>query len=50
MSDECALPWPVSVGVWFIEGRGGDRFTESHKEGIPIVDRIRLAGQMRGVK
>lgn len=50
MSQECSLPWPVSVGVWFIEGRGGDRFTESYKEGIPIVDRVRLAGKMRGVK
>ncbi|MCL5104993.1 MAG: hypothetical protein M1133_12885 [Armatimonadetes bacterium] len=44
------LPWPISVGVWFIEGKGGDRFTESYKEGIPILDRIRMAGKMRGVK
>lgn len=44
------LPWPVSVGVWFIESKGGDRFTESYKEGIPIIDRIHLAGKMRGVK
>ena len=50
MKTESPLPWPISVGVWFIEGRGGDRFTESYKEGIPIVDRIRMASKMRGVK
>lgn len=50
MAGKSTLPWPISVGVWFIEGRGGDRFTDSYKEGIPIVDRIRLAATMRGVK
>lgn len=44
------LPWPISVGVWFVEGKGGDRFTASYKEGIPILDRIRMVGTMRGVK
>ncbi len=45
-----SLPWPISVGLWFIEGKGGDRFTSSYKDGIPILDRIRAAGKMRGVK
>ena len=49
MAGKSILPWPISVGVWFIEGKGGDRFTESFKEPIPIVDRIRLAGKMKGV-
>ena len=44
------MPWPISVGVWFIEGKGGDRFTSSYKEPLPILDRIRLAGTMRGVQ
>lgn len=44
------LPWPISVGVWFIEGKGGDRFTSSYKEPMRILDRIRLAGTMRGVQ
>jgi len=46
----CKLPWPISVGVRFVEGKGGDRFTASYKEGIPILDRIRMVGTMRGVK
>lgn len=50
MQDKTQLPWPVSVGVWFIEGKGGDRFTSSYKEPLPILDRIRLAGTMRGVQ
>lgn len=50
MSSSNQLPWPISVGLWFIEGKGGDRFTSSYKEGIPVLDRIRMAGSMRGVK
>ena len=50
MAIESILPWPVSVGLWFIEGKGGDRFTESYKNPLAIVDRIRLISKMRGVK
>ena len=50
MTTSHQLPWPISVGVWFIEGKGGDRFTSSYKEPLPILDRIRLAGKMRGVQ
>ena len=50
MSELVQLPWPISVGVWFIEGKGGDRFTASYKEPLPILERIRLAGTMRGVQ
>jgi len=45
-----SLPWPVSVGLWFVESRGGDRFTSQYKEGISVVERIKLVGKMRGVK
>ena len=44
------LPWPVSVGLWFVESRGGDRFTSSFKEPMPVLDRIDYVGKMRGVK
>ena len=44
------LPWPISVGLWFVEGRGGDRFTSQYKEGLSIPERIKLVGKMRGVK
>lgn len=44
------LPWPISVGLWFIESPGGDRFTSAYKKGIPVIDRIHLAGTMRGVR
>lgn len=44
------LPWPISVGLWFVESRGGDRFTEAFKMGISIPERIELVGKMRGVK
>jgi xylose isomerase len=43
------LPWKISVGLWFIESRGGDRFTAQFKEGISVLERIELAGRMRGV-
>lgn len=44
------LPWNISVGLWFVEAKGGDRFTSQFKPGIPVLDRIHLAGKMRGVK
>jgi len=44
------LPWPISVGIWFVESKGGDRFTSSYKAGMDIPERIRLVGKMRGVK
>ena len=50
MAEKSTLPWPISVGIWFIEGKGGDRFTESYKDPLPIIDRIRMAGKMRGIK
>jgi sugar phosphate isomerase/epimerase len=50
MASATQLPWPISVGLWFIEGKGGDRFTSSYKDGIPVLDRIRMAGSMRGVR
>jgi sugar phosphate isomerase/epimerase len=50
MAKKVQLPWPVSVGIWFVEGKGGDRFTSSYKPGMPIMDRIDLVGKMRGVR
>jgi xylose isomerase len=44
-----ALPWKISVGLWFIESKGGDRFTAQFKTGTTIMERIELAGKMRGV-
>lgn len=38
------LPWKISAGLWFIEGKGGDRFTSKFREGISIEDRIKLLG------
>ena len=38
------LPWKISAGLWFIEGRGGDRFTSQFKEGIAVEERIKLLG------
>lgn len=38
------LPWKISAGLWFIESRGGDRFTSQFKEGIPVEERIKLLG------
>ena len=38
------LPWKISAGLWFIEGKGGDRFTSQFREGISIEDRIKLLG------
>lgn len=49
-AEKSSLPWPLSVGLWFIESKGGDRFTESYKDPIPILDRIHLAAKMRGMK
>ena len=42
------LPWPISVGIWFVESRGGDRFTRQYKPGTEIPARIQLIGKMRG--
>lgn len=39
------LPWKISAGLWFIEGKGGDRFTSQFKEGIPVEERIKLLGE-----
>jgi xylose isomerase len=50
MTANYQLPWPISVGVWFIEGKGGDRFTASYKDPLSILDRICMAGTMRGVQ
>lgn len=44
------LPWNISVGLWFVEGKGGDRFTSAHKQPLPILDRIDVVGKMRGVR
>ncbi len=38
------LPWNISAGVWFIESKGGDRFTSRFKEEISIKERIKLLG------
>ena len=44
------LPWPISVGIWFVESKGGDRFTSAYKVGIPIEKRIELVAGIEGVK
>jgi len=44
------LRWPISVGIWFVESPGGDRFTKQYKPGLSILERIELIGKMRGVK
>jgi len=38
------LPWKISAGLWFIESKGGDRFTSQFKEEIPVEERIKLLG------
>jgi len=38
------LPWKISAGLWFIESKGGDRFTSQFKEGISVEERIKLLG------
>jgi xylose isomerase len=41
------LPWKISGGLWFIESKGGDRFTSQFKEGIPVEERIKLLGDSK---
>lgn len=38
------LPWEISAGLWFIESKGGDRFTSQFKKEIPVEERIKLLG------
>lgn len=49
MAGTVQLPWPVSVGIWCVENPGGDRFTERYKPGLPVLERIKLVGKMRGI-
>lgn len=38
------LQWKISAGLWFIEAKGGDRFTSQFKKGKPVEERIKLLG------
>jgi len=40
------LPWSISVGIWFVESRGGDRFTRQYKPGMEIPARIQAMERM----
>ncbi len=50
MAELCQLPWPISVGLWYVGSKGGDRFTSGYREAIPVPERIEQIAKMRGVK